>query len=249
MLVDAHTHLDLFGERLPEALRQIRRLRIRTLAVSMDPPSYRRSHAIAQTSRWIVPAPGVHPWRAPEWAGRLHELDEAVARSAALGEIGLDYHFVTDHTLYPLQRRVCEHFLAAAAAGGQAVNLHTKGAEADVLRLIDRYRLSRVVVHWYSGPMSVFREMAGRGVLFTVGVEVLRSERIRRLAKAVPGELLLTETDNPGGWEWLAGEPGMPELVAEVVQALAVVRREPAEQIRRTVAANFRRLLSGNSTR
>lgn len=249
MLVDAHTHLDLFGDRLPEALRQIRHRRIRTLAVSMDPPSFKRTREIARASRWVVPAPGVHPWRAPEWVERLNELDEDVARSTVLGEIGLDYRFVTDPALYPPQRRVCEHFLAEAAAGGQVVNLHTAGAEADILRLLERYRLRRVIVHWYSGPMGAFREMAGRGVMFTVGVEVLRSERIRRLAKAVPGELLLTETDNPGGWEWLAGEPGMPELVAEVVRALAAVRREPAEEVRRTVAANLRRLLSGNSTR
>jgi TatD DNase family protein len=249
MLVDAHTHLDRYGENLPEALARIRRLRIRTLAVSMDPPSYRRTRNIARATRWIVPCPGVHPWHAPEWADRLGELDDAVSRSAVLGEIGLDYRFITDPALYPAQQRVCDHFLAAAASGDRVVNLHTTGAEADIVRRIEHFRLQRIIVHWYSGPMGPFRALVGMGAMFTIGVEVLRLGRIRNFAKALPDGLLLTETDNPGGWEWLTGSPGMPELVREVVAEVARIRRTSLQDVRRTVAANYRALLSGSRTR
>jgi TatD DNase family protein len=246
MLVDAHTHLDrydLVGEgALESALEEITQHGILTISNSMDLASFERNLEIAGGCDLVLPTFGVHPWNATEYAGSLETTEAAIESSPILGEIGLDHYFVEDTSTYTDQRKVFEFFLAAAREQGKIVNLHTKGAEAEVLELLQRYDIPRAIVHWYSGPLGVFREMASRGVFFTVGVEVLHSERIRKIAREIPSAQLLTETDNPGGPEWLTGTPGMPALVEHVVQALAEVRESTPEEIRQTVWSNLMRL-------
>jgi TatD DNase family protein len=247
MLVDAHSHVDrydLVGKGvLASALEEITRHRIFTISNSMDLPSYRRNVAIGEMCDLVLPIFGVHPWNAPQYAHRLEKLSEAIEQSPMIGEIGLDYYFVKDASEYPEQRRIFEFFLAAAREQEKIVNLHTKGAEEEVLELLDRYDIPRAIVHWYSGPLDIFRELATRGVYFTIGVEVLYSEHIRAIAQEVPLGQLLTETDNPGGPKEFIGRPGMPILVREVVQGIAEVRETSVEAIVQTVHTNLSQLI------
>ena len=244
MLIDAHAHLDRYGDELESALAEIAKHRIFTISTSMDLPSYERTLEIAKQCKFVLPAFGVHPWNAPAYADRLDELDDAAARSPVLGEIGLDYFFVDDPSQFPAQRKVFEYFLSAAAEQKKIVNLHTKGAEEEVLHLLDRYEIVRAIVHWYSGPLDVFREWVGRGTYFTIGVELLYSEHIQNIARELPMDQLLTETDNPGGPKGLTGTLGMPVLLKQVVRGLAELRGTTVESVIQTVHDNFARLIA-----
>jgi len=224
-------------------LEEIAQHSIFTISNSMDLPSYRRNLEIGEMCDLVLPTFGVHPWHAPEYADRLEDLCWAIEQSPMLGEIGLDYYFVDDAAQYPAQRKVLEFFLAAAQEQEKIVNLHTKGAESDVLHLLDRYDIQRAIVHWYSGPLDVFHELVARGICFTIGVEVLYSEHIQTIAREAPSEQLLTETDNPGGPKSFIGTLGMPLLIRDVVQALAKLRKTTAEAIIQTVQTNFVRLV------
>lgn len=246
MLVDVHAHLDHHEETLDEALRQIDENAIFTISNSMDITSYRRNVEIAARSAFVLPIFGVHPWNATGFAERLHELEGSIRESPMLGEIGLDHRFVTDASQYPAQRRVFEFFLGAARDQGKAVNLHTSGAETEVLRLLDSYRTSRVIVHWYAGPLDVLEELLAMGAYFTVGVELSCSAHIADIARAIPLDRLLTETDNPGGPEWLSGVPGMPLLIRDVLRDLAKVRGMSIEDMTETIERNLERFVRGD---
>ena len=243
VLIDAHSHLDRYQEALESALEEIAQHRIFTISNSMDLPSYWRNLEIGSLCEFVLPTFGVHPWNASEYADRLADLNEAIEQSPMLGEIGLDHYFVDDASQYPAQRKVFEFFLAAAGEQGKIVNLHTKGAEDDVLHLLNRYDIQRAIVHWYSGPLGVFHELVVRGAYFTIGVEVLYSDHIRTIARELPAERLLTETDNPGGPKGFIGSLGMPLLIRDVVRALAELRNTTAPAIVQTVHANFARLI------
>jgi TatD DNase family protein len=251
MYVDAHAHLDgyaeLGSESLDQALAETERFRVLTISNSMDPPSYARNLEIAARSPLVLPAFGVHPWNAHLYAGRRGELAGLMAESPIFGEIGLDRFFVKEASRYPAQREVFELFLAAAAEQDKIVIIHTKGAEREALETIDRYALRRVVIHWYSGPASVFREMAARGFYFTVGSEVMRLEKIRRIAREIPRDRLLTETDNPGGPRSVFGRTGMPSILPDIVGALAEARGMAPEELAMTVRANLLRLFAGDA--
>jgi TatD DNase family protein len=252
MLIDAHSHIDRYDlvgeEALDSALTEMRQNGIFTVSNSMDLPSYERNLAIAERCQFVLPIFGVHPWKAPEYVGRLEDLTPAIERSPMLGEIGLDFRFVEDTSHYPSQRKVLEYFLTAAGRQEKIVNLHTKGAEEEILRLLDDHDIQRAIVHWYSGPLAVFRELVTRGVYFTVGIEVRYSEHVRTIAREVPSGQLLTETDNPGGPKGFIGDHGMPSLIKDVVRALAELRGVSAETIVQTVHANFQTLIQDDPT-
>ena len=247
MLIDAHAHVDRYGDDLETALSEIESESILTISVSMDLPSWKRNREIAARSRLVVPAFGIHPWKAADYVHRLDEITPAVSSAAVIGEIGLDHHFVEDSATYPAQQRVLKFFLGAASEQGKIVNLHTKGAEAAVLQLLSSFGVERAIVHWYAGPPGPFHGLLDRGAFFTIGVGILHSPDARTIAKEIPSDLLLTETDNPGGLEWLTGTPGTPRAINDVVSALADVRGVTSEDIELSVEANFRRLIEGDA--
>jgi TatD DNase family protein len=244
LLVDAHAHLDQYADsELPEVLQEIEESRTLTISTAMNPETYRRAQELAGRCRYVVPTFGIHPWEAHEYAGRLGQFDALIEESPMLGEIGLDYHFVQDARRYGPQHEVLEHFLAAARDQGKVVNLHTKGAEVEILDLLRRFEIERAIVHWYSGPPDLLVELSRLGCYFTIGVEVLRSEQIKQIAHMLPADKILTETDNPGAWEWLTGERGMPEMLDGVISTLADVRRTSEQEIERAVLENLALLI------
>src|SRR2546428_796495 len=137
MLIDAHVHLDRYGEDLSGALNEIKKHHVFTVAVAMDVSSYKRSLEIGDTCELVLPTFGIHPRRAPEYADRLTELRPFIEQSPAIGEIGLDFHWVKDASQYPAQLKVLEYFFAAAREQKKIVNLHTKGGEKKILDLLE----------------------------------------------------------------------------------------------------------------
>ena len=243
MLIDAHSHLNKYEEELESALKQINEHRIFTISTSMDLPSYQRNLEIADRCNLVLPTFGIHPWNASEYVDRLEGLRWAINQSPMIGEIGLDHHFVTDAAQYPTQTKVLEFFLTTASQQGKIVNLHTKGAEKEVLDLLRRYNIQRAIIHWYAGPLDILQAMIEQGLYFTVGVEVFYSSHIQNIAQALPSERLLTETDNPGGQKWLTGTGATPLLIRDVVQKLAELRKTTDQAMIETVESNFTRLI------
>ena len=248
MLIDAHVHLDRYGELLDRALKEIEAENIFTVATAMDVPSYLELQKIGERCDLVLPTFGIHPRRAAEYADRLPEIGRYIEMSPAIGEIGLDFHWVKDASTYPAQRKVLEYFIAAAREQKKFVNLHTKGGEKAILDLLEKYDVKRAIIHWYSGPMDILRAMIDFGCYFTIGVEVHYSDQIKEIAKAVPDHLLLTETDNPGALKWLNknDELGMPTAIQNVVNKIAELRQSTPEDITRLVHTNFSRLIAGD---
>jgi len=242
MYIDAHAHLDKYGLRLPQVIQEIEQHEIFTVSVSMDPDGYAKSKVVDEQAEWVVSSFGVHPWNAPIYHSQLEALQPLIDSSPMVGEIGLDYYFVAEPEKHALQRDVFAHFVRQGISQKKILNIHSKGAEADVDRILGQLEPRRAIIHWYSGPIQQLHALVEKGMYFTVGVEVLFSAAIQEIAKAVPSSLLLTETDNPGGYEWLRGCLGMPSIITSVVDKLAELRGWSAEETKAIVLANFLRL-------
>ncbi len=247
-LVDAHAHLDEYPDTwLGPVLGQIEEDRIATLAVAMAPEAYERALQIQERSSCVLATLGIHPWNAHHFVTRLDDLEESLEGSPMFGEVGLDFRNVRDPSLYDSQERVFEFFLDAAKRQDKIVNVHTSGAENEVVELLEQYETRRAIIHWYSGPPEPLRRLVERGCYFTFGCELLASESNQQIAAAVPMELLLTETDNPGGPQWVFGEPAMPDLVKTVLQALAIVKGIDLADMAQQVRRNMLTLIGGDA--
>jgi TatD DNase family protein len=246
MLIDSHAHIDTYKEEeLPEVMRQIEKARILTVSVSMDVASYKKTLEISRSCSYIIPTFGIHPWEAPRFANNLRELDTFIEQTPLIGEIGLDFYYIEDKSLYSDQVTVFEYFFAQAQRLNKIVNLHTKGAEREILSALGEYGISKSIIHWYSGPVELLDAFLEVGVYFTIGCEILTSSFIQDIARRLPIDRILTETDNPGGYEWLTKVRGMPELLCDVVDKLAEVKGVEPSSIQHHVMHNFTNLTEG----
>jgi TatD DNase family protein len=169
-------------------------------------------------------------------------LDQAISESPIIGEIGLDYYFVNEISLYDDQRKVFEYLLRAANNQNKIVIVHTKGAEKDTSQFLRQYNIERAIIHWYSGPWHILEAMVEHGFYFTIGIEVMYSQHIQNIAGYLPSELILTETDNPGGYKSITGTVGTPLLIKEVIGKIAEIRGVSEQIIVTTVRNNLIRI-------
>lgn len=247
MLLDAHTHIDMYPDddgSLTAVLAQLIQHRIFTLSVSIDVPSYQRARQIAAQAPTIIPLFGIHPWEAHRYADKLPSLAPLMAETPLFGEIGLDFHFFKEPAHQAQQRTVLDFFLDAAASQQKIVNLHVLGAENEVLAQLETFRPPTPIVHWYAGPRSLIERYLAAGAYFSFGVELLFSERIERLLTAVPPHRLLTETDNPTAYSHFAHQPGTPDLLPKIIAKIAQVRQMTEAEVVALVAENFGRLIA-----
>jgi TatD DNase family protein len=162
----------------------------------------------------------------------------------AVGEIGLDYHY--DHSPRDVQQAVFRSQLSLARDLGLPVVIHTREADDDTLSLLreDGAGVSGVL-HCFTGPRSLAEAALDLGlyVSFAGIVTFPRAADLREVARAVPLDRLLVETDSP----FLApvphrGKRNEPALVAEVVKRLAELHDMPPAELARRTTANFHRL-------
>ena len=101
-------------------------------------------------------------------------------------------------------------------------------------------------MHWFSGSLDFLRQLTSLGAFFTIGVEVLYSEHIRSIAREIPLELLLTETDNPLVKLSLPNALGLPRNIIDVVSELAKAKKTTIERMMDSIQENFQRVVGDN---
>ena len=246
MLVDAHVHIDKYTENLNEAITQIIQHRILTVGVSMDVPSYLRTVEVSKSCSYVIPTFGIHPWEAYRYHDNLSQIDEYLESTPLIGEAGLDFYWIKNKGLYPAQVAVFEYLCKWSQSRAKPMNLHTKGAEEQILKTLRAFNLGEeVIIHWYSGPLDLIDSYLAIGSYFTVSVEVLTSSTIQHIAQIIPADRLLLETDNPGGYEWLTRQRGMPVLLLEVLAKVARLKGIDPVSLEDHVSQNWARITSG----
>ncbi len=244
MLVDTHAHIDWYTDALKDALCQIEKHRILTMAVAMDVPSYLKSVEISRSSSLIIPTFGIHPWEAGRYTHKLHELDGYLEQTPVIGEAGLDFHYVKDSGLYPGQIKVFEYQCSWAQRLSKSMNLHTKGAEREVLEMLKRFRIAESIIHWYSGPVSLIESYLAAGCYFTVGIDVLNPRKQTGIVEILPIDRILLETDNPDGYRWFAYEIGMPDLLLKIAERAAEIKQMSVPELENRLWQNWERFMT-----
>lgn len=244
MYLDAHTHLYSFRENLPEALESMKQKQICVLDCTIHPEDYRWSRNMGADHPLIVTGFGIHPWEAVHYHEDLEQYTPYMEEATFIGEIGLDFFWVTDTSTYDVQRRVCSFLLKESARLGKMVNLHTKGGEEEILRLLRKTDHPKPIVHWFSGPRHVFDAMLDFGCRFTIGVDVHESQQTREMVDLLPMDRILAETDGPEAKAWLTGNSGKPEDLLDVIRAIAEIKKVNPEDVQRATFENGMEWLS-----
>ncbi|MBF7097152.1 TatD family hydrolase [Alkalibacter mobilis] len=244
MYVDAHTHLEQFEDKIGDAINKMEKDKIMSVACSMNPGSYEYSKKFAEGKDLIIPAFGIHPWEAHKFVDDLDVFDSCIMESQLIGEIGLDFYWITNNKFYSYQRKVFEYMLSRCQRYEKSPNMHTKGAESEILEYLMRYEIKNPIIHWYSGPRDVFEKLVDRGCYFTIGVDVYNSKITRDLVKSLPKDKILTETDGPDALKWINGKRGYPSEIKKVVREISILLNMDEEEIKSQIYDNLTKILS-----
>ena len=258
MFIDSHCHLDRvdlspYKGRFESFVQATRKESIRhMLCVSIDLESYPEMLALVEPYEDISVSVGVHPNDRDR-----HEpgVDELVAlaqhpKNVAIGETGLDY-FRSTGDLDWQQDRFRRHIQAARLAAKPLI-IHTRDARQDTLQIMKEEQASDAggVMHCFTENWEMARSALDMGfyISFSGIVTFNNAADLRDVARRVPADRLLIETDTP----YLApvphrGKPNEPRYVALVADTIAQVRNTSIEEVAAVTAENFYRLFRSAS--
>jgi len=246
-LVDAHVHLSdtEYVGHVDELIADAKNASVAALITnSMDLKTCQND--IILVNRFpdlIYPALGIHPWNVNVL--RENELEETLEfitmnRTVvkAIGEIGLDYKY---ETVWEKQMMVFDKMLHLAENLNLPVIIHSRGTTDKIVEMLPSYNVKRVLLHWFSYPITALIKAVDNGYFITEGPPVTYSSGIREVVEKVPLTNFLTETDGPVKYykRPYAGQMTKPSFIRSVIEAVAEIKKMQVEEVAEQVIRNF----------
>ena len=258
-LIDSHAHIDFpqFADDREAMLERARAAGVTTLlAIGSGPGPERLDAAIpfAEQHDWIYASVGTHPHEAKDLTpAHLQQLAKLARhpRVIAYGEIGLDYFY--DHSPRDVQQRVFREQMALAADAKLPIIIHCRDAWPDCMQILEQHwRPTGLggILHCFTSTLEDAKRGLDIGFLisFAGNSTYPKAQNLRDVAKALPLENLLIETDAPFlAPQGYRGKRNEPAYVGEVAKSIASVRNLAAEEVASATAANFRRFFGLNA--
>jgi TatD DNase family protein len=251
MFIDSHCHID-FPEDFPEGvvplLERMQAASVtHALCVNVVWPDFARVLAVAQAHGNLYASCGVHPDYAETYEPSVADLVTGAAQDkvVAIGETGLDYFRLTGDLSW--QRERFRTHIRAALECAKPLIIHTRTARSDTIAIMREEGAAQVggVMHCFTEDWETARAALDLGfyISFSGIVSFKNAADLRAVAKQVPLDRLLIETDSP----YLApvphrGKRNEPSFVPHVAQCLAAVLELPVEQVAERTSTNFHQL-------
>jgi len=261
-MIDTHCHLEMkqFKGDIDAVIARAKDAGIEALiSIGSDLEGCKGAVALSKKHDMIYAAVGIHPHDAKDFSEEIVSLirswvtasrqqgiaceGEDVPKIVGIGEIGLDYYY--DHSPREVQREVFAKQLVFAKELDLPVVVHSRNAQEDTLHILEESGVSKGVMHCFSGD----KEMAKRAMLlglhisFAGPVTFTKALSLKEVAKFVPDDLLLIETDAPYlAPEPLRGKRNEPAFMVYTAGHLAALRGITIDDIDRMTTLNAKRL-------
>ncbi len=248
-MIDTHCHLemDAFNGDRDDVIKRAREAGLEAiLAVGSDFEGNKGAVALAEGYDDIFAVVGMHPHDAKDFSPAVFnqiKIWSAHRKVVAIGEIGLDYHY--DYSPREIQRDVFRQQLYFARDTGLPVVIHSREAKEDTLGMLKDSGIEQGVMHCFSGDRDMAERAIAMGlhISFAGPVTFKNASQLREIAKIVPDEFLLVETDAP----YLApvplrGKRNEPAFVVHTARFLAEWRGVSLEDLDRITTINAKRL-------
>ena len=228
-LIDTHAHIDML-ENMEDAIKNAFSNGIEKIIVPCAyPKDIDKIFEISQNYENIYGMLGVHPSEVKDWDDSLIDKIKEYSKSdkiVAIGEIGLDYYW--DKSFNDLQQEVFIKQIKLANELNLPIDIHDREAHKDTFDIIKEHNKgSKVIMHCFSGSVEFARECIKEGWYLALGgvVTFKNAIKMKEVAKEIPLEKLLVETDCP----YLTpvpfrGKENQPAYVKFVAEEIAKIR-------------------------
>ena len=253
MYIDSHAHLDdeRFDDDRDELIKSLKDKEIEiVLNPGADLQTSQKSVELADLYDCIYAAVGCHPHDSKYMTDETLEKFRSLAKNRkvlAIGEIGLDYYY--DNSDRETQKIWFRKQIILARELDMPYIVHDRDAHGDIYQIMkeEQYSNSRGILHCFSGSAEMAREFIKMGFMISLGgpVTFKRAKTPKLVAKEIPLEYLLIETDSP----YLTPEPfrgrrNESAYVKYVAEEIAKIKGIPVEEVREQTNINFKKLFN-----
>ncbi|MBU1090075.1 TatD family hydrolase [Patescibacteria group bacterium] len=249
MLIDTHCHLDFpeFAKDFEEVLARARSAGVeKIINPGVELSNSRSAVCLAEKFDDIFATVGIHPHAADSADEEtLNELEKLAAseKVVAVGEIGLD--FFKMRSSKEIQNEAFEKQLVLAQKLNLPVIIHSREADDEIFKILDKFQNLRGVFHCFGSDWNFAEKILGKGFLIglTGIVSFPNAKNVREVAKKIPLEKLLIETDAPFlAPQKFRGQRCEPAFVCEVAEAIAEIRKIEIEEVAEKTTKNAEEL-------
>lgn len=258
MFIDTHAHLDFdqFGDELPEILKRALQVGVgKIITVGCNIASAKKALEITETYPNVYAAIGIHPCDILQDEDqtkqllKLEQLLEKREKIVALGEIGLDYYWMTCPV--ELQKEMFKNQLKIAKAHSLAVIIHARNAKdgsqdayKDCFQILQEMQIPKAVFHCFSGTLAFAEEVWKTGYFtsFTGIITYPKSDVLEGVVRKAPLNQIMIETDSPFlAPQVFRGKRNEPAYVVEVAKKISELKSVFAEDLEKQLEINTRK--------
>jgi len=249
--IDTHCHLDKLDSTPEEAIIEAKQAGVqRMVTVSVDEPSLDFVLSMVQQFPEVYGSVGFHPHDAAELTEDLEQKIRKLAleekKLIAIGETGLDYHYM--YSSAEVQQQVFSKQLQLAVELNLPVIMHSREAETDTLNILQEIPVPPLgVAHSFTSSFEMAKTLIEMGWYIGINgiVTFKNAEDLREVVSWLPLDRLLLETDSP----FLAptpfrGKPNKPAHIPAIATFIAELRGISLEQLSEQTSANAQRLFN-----
>lgn len=248
-IINTHSHVNMLREtNIDEAIQNAIDNKIVTIVPSSSAQDIFDTNKFIKKYNDVYGYVGVFPEEVKDFSDKtLSDMEEIIKSNPkiiGIGEIGLDYYW--DKSFKELQKEVFIKQIEFANQMNLPLNIHSREAHLDTLEILKKYnKNSTAIMHCFSGSLEFARECIKEGIYIALGgvVTFKNAKKTKEVAKNIPLEYLLLETDDP----YLApvpfrGKENQPMYVKYVAEEIANLRGITPEEVAKTSTENAKKI-------
>lgn len=248
-IINTHSHVNMLREtNIDEAIQNAIDNKIVTIVPSSSVQDIFDTDKFIKKYNDVYGYVGVFPEEVKDFSDKtisdMEEIIKSNPKIIGIGEIGLDYYW--DKSFKELQKEVFIKQIEFANQMNLPLNIHSREAHLDTLEILKKYnKNSTAIMHCFSGSLEFARECIKEGIYIALGgvVTFKNAKKTKEVAKNIPLEYLLLETDDP----YLApgpfrGKENQPMYVKYVAEEIANLRGITPEEVAKTSTENAKKI-------
>lgn len=248
-IINTHSHVNMLREtNIDEAVQNAIDNKIVTIVPSSTAEDIFETDKFIQKYNDVYGYVGVFPEEVKTFSDQtLSDMEEIIKHNPkiiGIGEVGLDYYW--DKSFKELQKEAFIKQIEFANQMNLPLNIHSREAHLDTLEILKKYnKNSTAIMHCFSGSLEFARECIKEGIYIALGgvVTFKNAKKTKEVAKSIPLEYLLLETDDP----YLApvpfrGKENQPMYVKYVAEEIANLRGITPEEVAKTSTENAKKI-------
>lgn len=258
--IDLHAHLDhpSFKDDKDDAIKRAQEAGVGIILIAgVNPESNRSVLALCKKYPMLKASLGIYPVNALQkeietgeypLKSEPFDIDEELEfiekhekQIHAIGECGLDYHWIKDKK--EKQQELFRKIIALCEKIDKPLIVHSRKAEADCITMLKSSKLKKVNFHCFMGSKKLVKEAADKGWYFSVPTNIVRSSQFQELVKDVPLSHLFCETDSPylSPFKEKRNEPA---FIIESYKKIAEIKRMESVEVAHNIFLNWQRVFT-----